>query len=372
MDRPDPPQHHAEDQAEESPDPHLSRLTNSSFREWYRRREFAKNIRDGQYYFNGPPKIQASKRHSPSKLLQCHRRAWYNHFNSPEESGAPDGIFWFGSRFEDDIIMSYLADAVVGEETYVCNSLWVDYTIDTDAAELRIKGETDPVIVDETCSPLLLLEIKTKRSIENLSEPDPHHRAQIHAYLYGLSEKYDRGPQRAAIVYGSRTTLEIKVFEVEFDEEFWTDRVLSWARDQTKYRTFGSLPPAEPKNGWECDVCSYAERCGRGTRDDGDHQAIGLLPVFPYPRSEVVEYLDSHPGAKLTPTLAHVYRDLVDEYEVYRWSCSNCDSTFQWDEIDLDTESLRAPRCPECNNANTRGWLSGPATSEQMPREVKV
>jgi len=343
----------------------LQRLSDSSFETWYRQREYTRNIREGKPFFNSPSKIQPASRHSPSRFIQCHRRAWYDYFNAPEEDDPPKGIYWFGNRFEEDLVMPYLSDIVADEDTYACNSLWVDYTIETDLGEVRVKGETDPVIVDEDSIPQLLLEIKTKRSVEGLSEPNLHHRAQVHAYLHGLSEKYDIDLEKAAIVYGSRTSLDIEVFEIKFDDEFWNETVLSWAANQTRYRTIGSLPPAAPEHDWECEFCTFKERCGRGDRESIDKGAIGLLPVYQYPRSETVEYLDGHFGAKLTPALAHAYPELAKQYGVYRWSCTSCDSTFHWNEIEIELESMRAPECPECSRDDDRGWLSGPSPSEQ-------
>ncbi|WP_439330926.1 CRISPR-associated protein Cas4 [Halorubrum ezzemoulense] len=349
-----------------SPRTLVKRLRESTFENWYRDRKYAENIRQGKPYFNGPPKVQPTSRHSPSRLLQCHRRSWYNHLNSAEEDGPPQGIFWFGTRFEEDLIMPFLSDTVINKETYACNSLWVDYTVDTDHGEVRIKGETDPVIVDEDSVPLLLLEVKTKQSVDGLSEPNQHHRAQLHAYLHGLSEKYDTDLERAAIIYGSRSTLETEVFEVEFDQAFWEDTVLQWAADQTKYRTYGALPPAEPEHDWECKFCSYRERCGRGDREYSDSGPVGLLPIFSdYPRQSVVEYLDSHPDSKLTPTLAHNHPSLVENYGAYDWSCSACEATYSWNAIDPPSSS-HAPRCPECRENGEKGWLSGPTPDEQL------
>lgn len=348
------------------PEAILSRLGSDTFANWYRRRERSQNVREGKHYFNGPSKINAQSRHSPSALLQCHRRTLYSYFNSPEETEDPSGIFWFGSRFEENVIMPYLIETISDDDTFARNSLWVDYTIETDAGEIQFKGETDPVIVDEHSTPLLLLEIKTKRSIEDLNEPNIHHKAQVHAYLRGLNEKYEVDLDKAAIIYGSRTTLDIEIFEIEFDQEFWDEVVLQWAAEQTDYRTFGNLPPAEPEYDWECKFCSFRERCGRGDSEHSDGTPLGLLPVYSeYPRQKVIDYLDAHPGTRLTPTLANVYPDLIEEYDVYHWSCSACDSDFEWDAIDGLPESNRAPRCPDCHDTEQKGWLSGPTLVQQ-------
>jgi hypothetical protein len=84
----------------------LDAIDGAGFAEWYREREFARNIREGQPYFNGPGRTPAPNRHSPSQLLQCHRKALYRQHNAPEEEPDPQGIFWIGSRFEEEIIVT--------------------------------------------------------------------------------------------------------------------------------------------------------------------------------------------------------------------------------------------------------------------------
>ena len=129
----------------------LDTIGSVSFADWYYEREFAKNIREGQPYFNGPGRIPAPERHSPSQLLQCHRKTLYRQHNAPEEDTDPQGIFWIGTKFEEEIIVPYLAE-ITSPDEYVYNSIWVDFTCKTSVGEIRIKGETDPVIVDRSSS----------------------------------------------------------------------------------------------------------------------------------------------------------------------------------------------------------------------------
>lgn len=369
-----PPSNSASQLEEGISEDHLSRITRQSFDEWYQEQERAQNIREGQHYFNYPGRISSPSRHSPSSLLQCQRKSIYKHLNSPEEDHDPNGIFWFGNRFEEEVIMPYLTEVVTQKGTYACNSLWIDFSVETNAGKIRIKGETDPVIVDEHASPLLLLEVKTKRSIEDLSTPNPHHKAQVHAYLYGLAEEYEQYPETAAIIYASRTSLDIEVFEVEFDEDFWEETVLDWASKQTSHRIHGDLPPSNPEYDWECEFCSFRERCGRGEREYSDGHPTGFLPVYSdYPRQKVLNYLEVHTGSKLTPTLAQAYPELVEKYGSYDWSCSKCEAEFNWDEIKR-RKAAGAPECPECKNNGHNGWLSGPTPAEQheLRREANV
>lgn len=347
-------------------------ISSESFDDWYREREFAQNIKQGTSYFNGPSKIKSPTRLSPSRLLQCQRKSFYTQLNAPEESSDPRGIFYFGSRFENDIVIPFFEEVAQEYNKYVTNSLWVDFTEKTENSEIRIKGETDPVIVDQYAEPVLLSEIKTKRSIEDLESPNQHHLAQIHAYMRGLSEKYDREVSEAIILYGSRTTLDIQVFHIEFDRSFWNDTVLEWAANHTEYRLADELPPAEPEYDWECSFCSFRERCGKGGMMIEDVEAKGLIPVFSdYPKEKLIEYLEAHEGAKLTPTLAQKYPALAEGYAVYDWVCSTCGNTQQWDALDSISIDTHPPKCGECYENGRVSYLSGPGPDEQQPSNKK-
>lgn len=358
---------------QDSQDRLVENASGDAFDRWYRAREFTNNIRQGTPYFNGPSKVMPPERHSPSKLLQCHRKRVYDRLNAPEETDDPDGIFWIGSRVEEDIVLPFLRQAVVGPNEYVTNSLWVDFTVTTDAGELRIKGETDPVIVDPDGEPVLPTEVKTKSSVEDVDSPNTHHRAQVHAYLKGLSEKQEQNITRALIIYVGRTDLDVRVFEVEFNPVFWSSTVVDWAREQTMYRLRDELPPAEPEQYWECSFCPYQERCGEGDSEYADIGPTGLLPgVREYPRQKVVEYLRAQDGAKLTPALAHQYPEVHETlgFGVYDWECRNCARTYQWDEVDWNPEATELPRCPNCSDSEPIHLLSGPAPDDQEPTAV--
>jgi CRISPR/Cas system-associated exonuclease Cas4 (RecB family) len=293
----------------------------------------------------------------------------YRQENAPEEQTDPKGIFWVGTRFEEEIALPFLREAVADSGTYVCNSLWVDFTVDTDSGELRIKGETDPCIVDAEGEPLLLTEIKTKQSVENVNAPNQHHRAQAHAYMWGLSEKYDQSVTDAVILYGGRTSLDVRCFHVEFDPEFWTETVVEWAAQHTTYRLNDELPPANPAFSWECEFCSYRERCGQGETSYKDVDPVGLLPgLTEYPRVKLIEYLDAYPETKLTPELAARYPELGQSHDVFDWICDACGNELPWEEINLkDTLSI-PPCCPNCSVSETPASLSGPSPSIQKDR----
>jgi CRISPR/Cas system-associated exonuclease Cas4 (RecB family) len=263
-------------------------------------------------------------------------------------------LFWVGSKFEEEIVVPYLLDAVTTEGTYVRNSMWIDTTDSHEGTDVRVKGVTDPAIVDADGDPILVTEIKTTSSLEYLDGPKPHHKAQLHAYLYALNEGYDRSIQDGLLVYGSRDTLDIAAFHIVFDEQFWTKRVVPWMAKQTQYREQSELPPADPAFDWECNMCPFQHRCGQSDEPFSDSGYTGLLPgVDDYRRQQLVEYFDAYPDSKLTPTLAYEFPELAEKHGVYEWECRSCRTTFAWDSVDVEASSPLCDTCAENGELNT-------------------
>lgn len=257
----------------------------------------------------------------------------------------------------------------VPDGLYVQNSIWTDTTISSDGIEIRLRGSTDPAIVTSTGEPVYLTEIKTTTSLDHLTEPKEHHRAQLHTYLYALDENYDHSITEGLIVYGSRKTLDIKVFHVTFNKSFWND-VVQWMARHTAYEEDGELPPADPEREWECSYCPFKHRCGEADTPYSDVGYNGLLPLFDeYDRQNLVEYLEAHTDseARLTPTLAHTYPDLVETYGAFDWSCPRCDNTYAWNDVDWDGDTTDPPMCSYCLGDGEMLTLSGPNPDEQNP-----
>jgi len=343
------------------------RITNRAFTEWYSEQQYQANILEGKEYFNSPSPAKDPDHHTPSKLLQCHRKAIYARQNAPREGTPPEGLFWIGSEFEEQVIVPFL-QSITTPETYVTNSLWIDTEIDAGGTGYYVRGATDPVIATAEAEPLFVTEIKTTTSLDNLSGPKPHHRAQLHAYLYALNQEYDHEISDGMIVYGSRTTLDIEPFYVEFDPAFW-QRIIDWIQVQAEYEQADELPRASPERDWECEYCSFKHRCGKADTPYADIDTDGLLPVFDgYDRQNLHEYLEAHADrdARLTPTLAHHYPDLAAEFGAYDWSCSACDATFEWHEVDWNGNMENLPYCPNCVESGKLITLSGPEPEAQL------
>lgn len=332
-------------------------INGESFEDWHQERTKMENIRKGEHWKNQPDSTPIARRHNPSKLNQCHRKVFYNQLNAPSEQLDPQGIFWIGSKFETELILPYLEEQVARPGEYVQNSIWVDYSVTLDSGEVRIKGSTDPIFVDSQGKPILLTEVKTKSSIDQLDKPQAHHRAQVHAYLYGLSQKFDEKVTNAVLIYGSRTNLSIRAFPVDFDPWFWSNTVLDWAENHTQFRLGRELPPSDPEFDWECKFCQYKRRCGQTDSAYQDEGPLGFLPLYRYPKQKVVAHLEANANSelKLTPTIAHHYPQLVTDYTVHDWKCESCEIEYEWDQPDWSGNTKEPPICSSCRDCVLRG-----------------
>lgn len=343
----------------------LTGLNGEGFQQWYWSRESARNSGQATARANKSSTVVPSEQHAPSRLLQCHRKALYQVYGTPEETQQPAGIFWFSTHLETELVVPFLR-AHTNSDVYIQNSIWVDYTPSTAHGSLRIRGRTDPVLVDTAGHPLVLTEVKTTASVDALDTPRPRHVAQAHAYMEGLSEQMERDVRDALLLYFDRETLDVRTFTVEFDEHFWENRVLPWAAQNSAYRRRDELPPARPEFDWECEYCSFRQRCGRGDSPFADTGPQGLLPLFDgYPRERVRDYLETLEDAMLTPTLAHAFPDLVDRYGVLDWQCQRCSETYKYDAVKWDGDTENPPLCEACCRDGVPAPLSGPPPADQ-------
>jgi CRISPR/Cas system-associated exonuclease Cas4 (RecB family) len=338
----------------------IEAITGDAFSEWYQDWQVKQHMRDGQPWQHTPASVTPPERHSPSQLLKCQRKAYYSAQNAPQEDEDPSGIFWAGTRIEEDIVMPFLETIAdqVEEPAYVQNSMWIDYGLETKVGPLQVRGATDPVLCTRDGTPLLPTEIKTKESLEGFDRESPspsrHHRAQLHAYLRGFQadEEVSHPVETGLIIYVSRKQHDLLPIRVEFDAEFFQETVVKWAAEQTTYRLEESLPPAEPEASWECGYCSYRERCGVGEVPYEDTPAQEFLPGVVYPQRQVDRAIRAEGGAAaLTPTLAHEYPELAAEYDVLEWRCPVCSSTYAYETVEWNGRVEAPPPCPKCTEA---------------------
>lgn len=369
----------------------LTSLDGSTFDEWYREYKHRENIRGGTPYFNHNDYVPDADRHSPSQLLQCHRKQIYRQINAPRETENADGIFYIGDVLEE-LIEEFLVDLASEHGLFVQNGMYINLEETSSEPAIRFKGETDPVICGHDGLPVFPTEVKSKSedAMEYLDGASTRHRAQAHAYVKGLNGRLDElaGDRRLnefAVIYIARESLEVRVFVEEFDPEFW-ESVVEWARNHTKYRersdefTTGEgevvradgtgtdsvsaegdgawLPPADPLEDWECGYCAYKKRCGK---DDsvpiGDLGGAGFLPLTEYSRASVEAHMEAYPEVALTPTLAYQHPSLLSGgHEVSPWQCRECGDV-PLDRVGWDGDVDDPPRCPECESCSLRGPL---------------
>lgn len=318
----------------------------ADFRDWYRERRRRERAREGNFEYNGPRDPPPADVHFPSSLLACHRKRHYREQNAPAEDPEPLGHFRMGTAVETELVVPFLEDRVAGPEQAVTKGLGFEESIETHSGSLRLRGKTDPVVTTAEGDPLLITEVKTVGDIDDLDGPREQHRAQVHAYLAALSDRLPGRSREALLLYVSKSTLELQPFRVEFDEEFWADRVKPWMEKRTEGRS-ESLPPASPEREWECFHCEFRRRCGQADHPAADLGPVGFIPHHEYPRAAVSAHLEAH-DATLTPTLAAAYPALADGRPVADWVCPVCNQAVAYGALDWAGDPKKRPNCPRC------------------------
>lgn len=322
----------------------LEALDSADFDHWQYQQDRSEQVRNGRV----PPSEDDPMEHYPSQLLKCPRKRYYADKDAPREESQPNGLFELGSYLEEEVVVPYLRQRVSGSELFVANSLWLDVELPINGNTLQFRGSTDPVFVNPGGQPVLPTEVKSKQDLSSLEEPNEHHRAQLHAYMYMLSEEYDLTITTGVLLYVGRTNLSMKVFEVPFDSGFWENEVVAWASRLTEAKVAGELPPASPEQSWECKFCAFKERCGQGELPVEDSEANGFVPEFDYPKEAVLRALDQNPELELPPTLAAAFPSIAAEVDIADWKCPACSSRFSWETHPWDGVSPR-PGCPSCD-----------------------
>lgn len=389
-------------------------ITGRKFESWHRNFEARRNLEEGYGQSrNNPSSAPDDNSHSPSSLLQCHRKIYYRTKNAPREYPMPHGVFIMGHFIEEEVIEPWLREQVIADDEFIGNAGHVDFTEEAEGGQtLRFSGSHDPTITDVQGHTLALTEVKSTGSDAHwIDKIKDHHKAQAHAYMKGLKEKDDPLTEYppAFVIYVQKESLEVFPFALEFDQEFWDDVVMSWAEQNSGYRANDILPDAKPYMGqdddhtksttFECDYCDYRNRCGNYEHRDKkhkyddtlptngsgvvtatfqDHDAKGFLPQKLYPEDAVVSHLLAFDEVKLTPTLAANYPEMVEnpspklksriadrneeevmkmkfgaipKRDVHDWVCPDCDATYDFNEFDWwEGEVGNMPYCDECQD----------------------
>lgn len=340
-------------------------ISPETFRSWRQRQKYRENIKAGNHEYNMGGYDVEPRRHSPHELAQCPRKIHYREQNAPRENESPDGVFFVGTQIEEEIVEPYLDDIAEQHNLFVQNSKWVECEIETDdVGAIEIKGSTDPVICDADGDPHICTEIKSTKSLEYLDGPREHHLAQLRAYQYAISQEHGEIPD-GLLLYVDKTTLELRVYSPEFDENWFEHYVVDWAASLTEHRLNNELPPADPQQDWECDNCEFKERCGRGDSPVKAQPAEGFLPVTEYPISAIGEYLRAHETARVSPSIAMENPEIADLYNVDPWVCRRCNAQYDWGSLEEDRSFSERPDCPDCAADGKQTPLRGPLPEER-------
>jgi len=197
-------------------------------------------------------------KYSASMLGNCLRQNYYAYTSPIEFSIEKLRIFEIGK-----VLHEWIAKLLSNTPHAELISSEKEISLIDLESDITISGRLDDVILIKENGKKIVIEVKSIKSLEYLTEPKKPHIMQLMIYLKALQHyKIDEG----IILYINKNNLTTKSFRIKYD-----DKILKEAFERAKtlhhYLTNKILPPPEAKikkeMNWACAYCQYSEICSK-------------------------------------------------------------------------------------------------------------
>ena len=208
-----------------------------------------------------------------SEVWYCKRKWWYSFYDTTSRSvDNPDDVALIRWAESGNIHHDHVAKAI----EYVINEDYDEakmpmfvipeqsYTFMVDLEQgIFLHGRVDNLVFFPEMS--LLVEVKTRKSVENMKSPTQHHIPQFQLYLAAATAQY------GLLLYEGRDNLVTRSFLIKRDNKE-IHRLLKRVKSQHGLIAMKMLPPAESKlpltrRAWECGRCKYKKQCDEAEKE---------------------------------------------------------------------------------------------------------
>lgn len=323
-----------------------------------------------------------------NELGQCQRRWMYEWTGAPVEEKLPYGIFETNTRIRERVIVDWLSDTVDAgtvtepeeitvsisptENTPATSETEQTATIPEPSGDRTTNGDSPytvtvqsgPLIRNESDDVTIATLVKTTGNIERTTGIKYRHLLELNTLLHGL------GIENGLVIYVDRHTLvNPRIYSTTYSSEA-IDDVREWTTETAQFVVDEKLPPAEPPENWMCSYCPYEKRCGVNDSKYGGLSTVGFVAgLNAYSRQTIESHLETHPDAKLTPTLAIDYPDLADTHDVDNWYCLECEQSYEHTDSEFETFNYPNTMTPECPECGTHLHTEQYATAKTTPQK---
>lgn len=192
-------------------------------------------------------------RYYPSEIGRCMRKTWYS-YNYPTEVEADlRKVFEAGNIMHD-----FVASVLRSEKTPEVELLKAEMPLKFQNDDFIVSGRVDDVILLKMDGRMMLLEVKSTKSLKYAKKPSKQHIMQLQFYMSAS------GIHNGVILYIDKTNLQTRAFEVKFDKKD-SEKIIERFGKLHTHLINKDLPVAEAKRDkemeWMCRFCEYKENC---------------------------------------------------------------------------------------------------------------
>ena len=200
-------------------------------------------------------------RYYPSEIASCMRKVWYSYRNPKETPAEVVRLFRAGNIMHD-----FVVEVLKSEKNPEVDLLWSEYPFKMDMGDYVISGRIDNLILLRVSGKVVLVEVKSTKTLQYLEKPQPHHEMQLQLYMHAT------GVHNGGLLYIERNSLNTRYFDIEFRHDI-ADEALKRFASLHLHLKEDKIPDPEARmkerTKWECSYCDYRVECYQKT-PEGD------------------------------------------------------------------------------------------------------
>ena len=201
-------------------------------------------------------------RYYPSEIGSCLRKIWYSYKYPQEVKPELLKIFEVGNIMHD-----FVVKVLQSERNPHIELVKSEFPFKVEMEDFVISGRIDNLILVKADNKEVLVEVKSKKSIDFMKEVAAANVAQLQLYMHVL------GVHDGVLLYIDKTNLMTKVFDVKYNEK-QALAVLNRFKKLHEHLKNGKTPIPEARalqeTIWMCRYCEYHDRCYSETPKNDD------------------------------------------------------------------------------------------------------